>query len=592
MKIFKEFFSTNKGNNQGLFFKSSMFVAVLATFFFTISFLITPAYAQSGGPLILMGIDAEDGGPGGHGPVSVYVSVTNSVYNAASNGGTGVLVIGGGKSPTDNVTTFWNAVASGSGQSVTYVNGATNITNQSFSGFRVIVVVSSVFETSSGGLTQAENTALTGRSAAVATFVNNGGGLLGFSQSGLIAPLYGYLSGVGTFTVSGNQSYQDITPTAAGTDVGITNALDVCCWHDIYTSFPPSFSVLATNATTGQAAAIGNLNTFIGTITLSPANSTQPVGGTQTLTALVAENNMPIANRAVTLTILTGPNAGQMFMATTNAMGNATFMYSSSIAGTDTLRASYIDSQGMTRQSNTVTVVWTGSGTPTPTPTPHPGSGCTPSSTVMEGDLAPGGTASFVVTSGQGSVAVDHVDRGTGLQSLTVVGTPTNATVNIPAFTPGTVTPVIVTFSVTNTDQPVDFTLRAASQFHSIFIRVRCNRTTCTPSSTVMEGDLATGGTASFLVTTGMNSVTIDHVDRGTGLQSLTVVGTPTNATVNIPVFTPGTITPVMVTFTPTDPSQAVNFRLRAASQFHSIFIDVRCAVAPPIASGSKNSSK
>ena len=110
---------------------------------------------------------------------------------------------------------------------------------------------------------------------------------------------------------------------------------------------------------------------------------------------------------------------------------------------------------------------------------------CTPSTpitTVTEGNLFPGGIASFGVMSGPGSVTVDHVNAGTGLQSLTVLGTPTNATVNIPAFTPGTYNPVTVTFTVPNTSQAVDFTLRAASTFHALNIRVRCLAPTPTPT--------------------------------------------------------------------------------------------------------------
>ena len=112
---------------------------------------------------------------------------------------------------------------------------------------------------------------------------------------------------------------------------------------------------------------------------------------------------------------------------------------------------------------------------------------CTPSTpltTVTEGNLFPGGIASFGVMSGPGSVTVDHVNAGTGLQSLTVLGTPTNATVNIPAFTPGTYNPVTVTFTVPNTSQAVDFTLRAASTFHALNIRVRCLAPTPTPTPT------------------------------------------------------------------------------------------------------------
>jgi hypothetical protein len=93
---------------------------------------------------------------------------------------------------------------------------------------------------------------------------------------------------------------------------------------------------------------------------------------------------------------------------------------------------------------------------------------------VTEGDLFPGGIVSFGVAGGLGSVTVDHVNAGTGLQSFTVVGTPKNAVVNIPAFTPGTFAPVTVTFTRPNPALAVDFTLRAASTFHAANIRVRC----------------------------------------------------------------------------------------------------------------------
>ena len=111
--------------------------------------------------------------------------------------------------------------------------------------------------------------------------------------------------------------------------------------------------------------------------------------------------------------------------------------------------------------------------TPTPMPTPTPQT-CTPFTTVSEGDLFPGGIVSFGVSSGAGTVTIDHVNAGTGFQSFTVVGAPTNAVVNIPAFVPGTFAPVTASFTRPNPALPVDFTLRAASTFHAAFIRVRC----------------------------------------------------------------------------------------------------------------------
>ncbi|MDT8325442.1 MAG: hypothetical protein RRA94_15115, partial [Bacteroidota bacterium] len=81
----------------------------------------TSAMAQ--GPVALLGIDAEDSG---HPAPSNYVTLMGNIYSTANNGGSGTLVIGGGKSATDRVTTFWNALNPTIGP-ITYVNGAVNI---------------------------------------------------------------------------------------------------------------------------------------------------------------------------------------------------------------------------------------------------------------------------------------------------------------------------------------------------------------------------------------------------------------------------------------------------------------------------------
>ncbi len=98
----------------------------------------------------------------------------------------------------------------------------------------------------------------------------------------------------------------------------------------------------------------------------------------------------------------------------------------------------------------------------------------------------------------------------------------------------------------------------------------------------VIEGDLFPGGIGAFGVSSGPGSIIIDHINTGTGTQSITVVGVPDNAVINIPPFTPGTFNPVNVTYTPIDPNQPVHFRLRAANAFHAIFIDVWCGMCVP----------
>ncbi|MEO6655096.1 MAG: carboxypeptidase-like regulatory domain-containing protein, partial [Pyrinomonadaceae bacterium] len=233
--------------------------------------------------------------------------------------------------------------------------------------------------------------------------------------------------------------------------------------------------------------------------------------------------------------------------------------------------------------------------------------------TVTEGNLFPGGLVSFGITSGSGTVTVDHVNAGTGLQSLTLVGAPVNAAVNIPVFTAGTYNPTTVTFAGIDPNQAVDFTLRATSTFHAANIRVRCTAqnptptptptatptptptatptptptptpppgNVCTPITTVTEGDLFPGGLVSFGITSGSGTVTVDHVNAGTGLRAMTVVGTPVNAIVSIPSYTPGTYNPATVTFTVINPNQSVDFTLRAASTYHAANIRARCTLGP-----------
>ena len=282
---------------------------------------------QCGGPLVLMGIDAEDRSVGEHGPITTYAQIVRTIHDNSTNGGTGILVIGAGKTATDDVTTFWNQISTLTGIPVTFVNGAANITARSFTGFRMIVVASAIANTPSGGLTPEEHSALVTRSSAITNFINGGGGLLAFTANGFPNP-YGYLSEFGTFTVNTGVQYQNITPTAAGLAIGITDALDQDFefWHDEYLTFPFFFQVLATNqglspgnttpvtrpGTIGAAAAIGGLR-----ICSIPTAATAKVSGR------IRDVNGKSASR-VTVT-LTNLSNGESFTTRTNFFGRYTF---------------------------------------------------------------------------------------------------------------------------------------------------------------------------------------------------------------------------------------------------------------------------
>ncbi len=227
---------------------------------------------------------------------------------------------------------------------------------------------------------------------------------------------------------------------------------------------------------------------------------------------------------------------------------------------------------------------------------------CTPTLTFTESRF--GALNSFEsITAGVGTVTVDSQNVGSGLRSYTLVSA-TNAVVNIPAFTLGTVNPVTATFTVPDINQPVDFTLRASHQATNVLIRAQCSGGggptptptptptpvpptptptptpapgVCTPTLTITEP--RPGGAAQFSsIAAGSGTVTVDTINTGFGLQSYSLVSA-TNAVVNIPLFPPGTFNPVTATFTIPDPAMPVDFTLRASSGL-SVLIRARCGGA------------
>jgi len=182
---------------------------------------------STGGPVSLMGIDAEEGGT--HPEPSNYTTLINQMLSSVPSGRSGILVIGGGKAScinppysSDAVTVFWDAIdVLITTDAITYVNGAA-VATQGFSGFKMIAVASSYSEITTGcGLTNPENEALALRKNDIAAFVNGGGALLGFTATGLANP-YGYLAPFGSFAFTTGVNYNNITPATDGAARRIT----------------------------------------------------------------------------------------------------------------------------------------------------------------------------------------------------------------------------------------------------------------------------------------------------------------------------------------------------------------------------------
>ncbi|TVM04164.1 MAG: hypothetical protein CV087_01850 [Candidatus Brocadia sp. WS118] len=101
------------------------------------------------------------------------------------------------------------------------------------------------------------------------------------------------------------------------------------------------------------------------TIVLSPASGTNIVGSQHAVTAEVLdESDNPVEGIVVSFVITAGPHAGQNGTDATDANGQATFNYTGTLEGTDTIDAGFVDFHGRTRTSNSVTMTWGPSNNP------------------------------------------------------------------------------------------------------------------------------------------------------------------------------------------------------------------------------------
>jgi uncharacterized repeat protein (TIGR01451 family) len=72
---------------------------------------------------------------------------------------------------------------------------------------------------------------------------------------------------------------------------------------------------------------------------LAPAHATNDVLTSHTVTATITSNNAPSEGLVVNFSVIAGPNLGNTGTDTTDAAGHASFSYSSSVTGTDTIQA-------------------------------------------------------------------------------------------------------------------------------------------------------------------------------------------------------------------------------------------------------------
>ncbi|HEX6477755.1 MAG TPA: Ig-like domain-containing protein, partial [Ktedonobacteraceae bacterium] len=111
------------------------------------------------------------------------------------------------------------------------------------------------------------------------------------------------------------------------------------------------------------------------TLTLGPATTTLGTGQQVTETAALLDGGgVGLANATVNFSVTSGPNAGKSASAVTDNTGQASFAYTDTAPGTDSVVASITTAYTVGPfMSNQTSVLWANNFPPTPTPTPTGG---------------------------------------------------------------------------------------------------------------------------------------------------------------------------------------------------------------------------
>ena len=163
-------------------------------------------------------------------------------------------------------------------------------------------------------------------------------------------------------------------------------------------------------------------------LTLSPPASTQPVGSPYDATLLATDpSGQPVPDLAIRFRVASGPNAGLTGVGTTDATGQAVFVYTSGQAGTDSVVAEVALAGGAVQASNTVSTTWTAPRTLAlePVSQSHPvGSEADFVATLSEGtEPVAGETVTLAATSGpDAGTTEDATTDASGQAHFTLVG--------------------------------------------------------------------------------------------------------------------------------------------------------------------------
>jgi len=213
--------------------------------------LLCGSNAAYAGKIYISGQDSDDSG---HVSLAYGDQLLDFIALGNTNGGSGIAILGGYTSTSKSTIDSWNTSNS---YAFTFLD-ATAIGTAVFSSYAAILMPSADTQTL-GGMTQAQLTAINGRSTGIASFVNGGGNLMAFTQQGL-TNAWGWFP-LGALTTS-SIGTANISQTSALALAGLTatNAeISGDLFHNDFTG-PSGFfglDVLAIDNATQRATILG-----------------------------------------------------------------------------------------------------------------------------------------------------------------------------------------------------------------------------------------------------------------------------------------------------------------------------------------------
>jgi LPXTG-motif cell wall-anchored protein len=330
----------------------------------------TVSATTSGGPIVLDGMDpvCHSGFEGTWGYIA---QVLKKTYDSVTSSNNGTIAVLGANGANNSCGGNWNTLLTTKylGQfttapTVNFYNSTTQVTDF-FTNINTIKPAI-IWIPDNWSRSAAVESVFTTNAEKIADFVNSGGGI--FANMGQ----YGWLTALLPSAVYNNGGCNGgPDATADGTaDFGLTNTMVAACWHGYFTGNVGTLKTLVdypypSATSTRKAVSIGGGSVSLPssfTLAISPTN---PSAGTPLTITATAQTlaGVPQAGVVVSMTVSSGPDAGQTFTATTNASGVATITVNTSSTGTNVYTAT-ATVNGVSKTVST-TVTWS----PAPTTT-------------------------------------------------------------------------------------------------------------------------------------------------------------------------------------------------------------------------------